>query len=57
MSKMSALVLDIQERFHAGDSIEDISKSTGAPESMVTDIIEDLENCDEDWPEPDQGFL
>lgn len=58
MSRMSNLVLDIQERFYSGDSAEDISKSTGAPLSMVADVIKELEQPEpEEWPEPDQGFL
>ena len=58
MSRMSNLVVDIQERFYAGDSIEDISNSTGAPKHMVEDIIKELESPQpDDWPEPDQGFL
>jgi hypothetical protein len=55
---MSNLVLDIQERFYSGDSAEDISNSTGAPLSMVADVIKELEQPEpEEWPEPDQGFL
>jgi hypothetical protein len=55
---MSNLIFDVQERFYAGDSIEDISNSTGAPKHMVEDIIKELESPQpDDWPEPDQGFL
>lgn len=57
MSKMGDFVLDVQERYSAGDTPEQISEALRVPLEMVKDAIwmMAVEPID-DWPEPDQGF-
>lgn len=56
MSRINDFILDVQERYVAGHTPEQIAEATGAPMRMVLDAIEFMDRDDDDWPEPDSDF-
>lgn len=57
MSKMGNLVLDIQERYEDGESIENIAKATGTSVTFVKQTIHNMfEDEFDGYPEPDSDF-
>ena len=53
MSKMGQMVMEIQELFEGGCTVEEIMKMTKTPREFVQDVIKDYSN---DWPEPEPDF-
>lgn len=53
MSKMGNAIVDIQERYSAGQKPEEIARDTKTTLSFVIGVIESMED---EWPEPDPDF-
>lgn len=52
MGSMGAVILEIQELYMGGKSVEAIMKQTKTPRSFVEDSIKDLiESYQDDYPE------
>ena len=53
MSKMGNFVMDVQERYEDGESVDEIVRATGTSRAMVKSVIYELlhEEYEPDYPE------